>query len=359
MKIRFLLITYAAIVLASCGSKEQEPSTRTYRMGFQNSAPRFDDINLFIQALNIWTQRADAAIVNTEPPWEKLLSGTSPVQYALDNYKGLVDFYRSKNLKLWIYIDPQNGLARESDAAELVAAGKSIAQPEIQKIYRRFVVVMDSLYKPEHLGLALETNLIRLATANKTEIYQGVVKAANDLAAELKVRKSAAKLSVSVQAEVAWGTLQGTSYQGIDKDLADFPFIEELGISSYPYLAVNKPADLPLDYYSRIAAVKNVPVFISEGGWASEPVSTPTRTFTSSPQIQADYVAYHAQLLDKVNAIAVFQLPFTDIDRSAVPSTVSPNIFYFVNLGLVDTTLNPKPALASWDAVFKRPLKTP
>ena len=355
LKPTFLL---SLLILFACSKKEEPtaPPTRTYRMGFQNSAPRFDDINLFLQALNIWTQRADAAIINTEPPWEKLLSGTSPVQYALNNYKGLVDFYRSKNLKLWIYIDPQNGLARESDAAELVTAGKSIAQPEIQKTYRRFVVVMDSLYKPEHLGLALETNLIRLATGNNS-IYEGVVKVANDLAAELKVRKSAAKLSVSVQAEVAWGTLQGTSYQGIDKDVADFPFIEELGISSYPYLSVNKPADLPLDYYSRIAASKNVPVFISEGGWASEPVTTPTRAFTSSPQIQADYVAYHAQLVDKVNAIAVFQLPFTDIDRSAVPSNVSPNIFYFVNLGLVDTTLNPKPALASWDKLFARPLK--
>jgi hypothetical protein len=160
-----------------------------------------------------------------------------------------------------------------------------------------------------------------------------------------------------VQADFAWGKLQGANFQGIDKDFIDFPFIEELGISSYPYLAFDKPSDIPVDYYSRLTEGKNLSVFISEGGWASESATTSSLTFTTSPQIQADYITYHARLLDHANAIAVFQLPFTDIDRSAVPANVSPNIFYFVNLGLVDTQLNAKPALTSWDKVFARLLK--
>ena len=83
----------------------------------------------------------------------------------VNNYKGLVEYYRSKGLKLWVYVDPQNGLDRASDARELVAAGKSIADADMQNIYRRFVVVMDSVLSPEHLGLALETNLIRAAAS--------------------------------------------------------------------------------------------------------------------------------------------------------------------------------------------------
>lgn len=98
-------------------------------------------------------------------------------------------------------------------------------------MYKRFVAVMDSLFKPEHLRLALKTNLLHLATGNNNT-YQSVVKVANEVSAEQKTRKSTAQFSVSVQAEVAWGTLRGTAYHGIDKDLADFPFIEELGISS-------------------------------------------------------------------------------------------------------------------------------
>jgi hypothetical protein len=344
------------VMFGACSKKEEAaPSTRSYRMGFQNSAPRFDDINLFLRSLDMWTQRADAAIINTEPPWAKLLAGESPVKYAIDNYKGLVDYYRSKNLKLWIYLDPQNGLERTQDAAELVAAGKSIAQPEIQKIFRRFAIVMDSLYKPDHLGLALETNLIRGATT--PAIYNGVVKAVNDAAAEIKGRKSMAKLSVSVQADFAWGKLQGASFQGIEKDFIDFPFIEELGISSYPYAAFSKPSEIPLDYYSRLVSGKNVPVFVSEGGWSSREVTLSTGVFPNTPQAQAEYIAYHAKLLDNVNASAVFQLLFTDLDVSALPGGISPNILAFTSIGVVDVQFQPKPALGAWDNLFAKPLK--
>ncbi|MBK7258755.1 MAG: hypothetical protein IPI01_13355 [Ignavibacteriae bacterium] len=38
-------------------------------------------------------------------------------------------------------------------------------------------------------------------------------------------------------------------------DFADFPFIDELGLSSYPYLSgFTAPEQIPPDYYSRLAA---------------------------------------------------------------------------------------------------------
>ncbi|MBL7876280.1 MAG: hypothetical protein JNL53_11490, partial [Cyclobacteriaceae bacterium] len=92
----FLIMLFALI---SC--KEEEVVVRTYRMGFQNSAPRFDNPNLFFQSLNLWTQRADAAMITTEVPWEELLAGTSVNDYIIAHYKDLVNFYRGKNFKLW------------------------------------------------------------------------------------------------------------------------------------------------------------------------------------------------------------------------------------------------------------------
>lgn len=54
-------ILLAGLLIAfSCKNDEDIPTTRTYRMGFQNSAPRIDNLDLFIQSLNLWTQRADA-----------------------------------------------------------------------------------------------------------------------------------------------------------------------------------------------------------------------------------------------------------------------------------------------------------
>lgn len=349
--IALLIIAFASV---SCVT-DPKPTQRTYRMGFGNSAPRYDDINLVIQTLNIWTLRADAAIVNTEVPWKELYDGMDPVTYVVNNYVGLVDFYRSKNLKLWVYIDPANGLDRAADALALQALGKSIAEPEVQAKYRRFVVVMDSILNPDHLGLALETNLIRVASP--PAIYEGVKKAVNDVAAELAALNRPAPLSISVQVDVAWGNLGAGGFVGISQDFADFPFIEELGLSSYPYFGIDDPEELPINYYSKLIEGKSLPVFVSEGGWSSGSVSTPTASFTSSPEIQAQYVRRHKLLLDNVKATACFQLPFTDIDIASVPPPVPDNLGYFISIGMVDVNLQPKPALTAWDELFKTPLK--
>lgn len=353
-KANSLIVLILVLCFAGC-SKENEEPFRTYRMGFQNSAPRFDDINLFVQSLNIWTERADAAMITTEVPWEELLAGTDPVDYVVDNYVGLVDYYRDENFELWVYIDPQNGLDRTSDAVELVDAGKSIADADMQVLYRRFAFVMDSLLNPEHLGLALETNLIR--DAAPASIYNGVKQAANDAAEEIRAYDAEVKLSISVQADHAWGKLGGGTYQGVEQDFTDFSFIEELGLSSYPYFGFDSPDEIPENYYSKIIEGKNIPVFVSEGGWSSASVTTPDRSFVSTPQIQEDYITKHGKLLDHVQATAVFQLVFTDIDVESLPPDVPENLGYFVFLGLVDETFTPKPALSAWDNLFEIPLK--
>ncbi|HVM88699.1 MAG TPA: hypothetical protein VMT76_10970 [Puia sp.] len=328
---------------------------RTYYMGFANSAPR-PDLNLAIESLDLWTQRSDAAIISNEVPWDSLLSGESVEAYVLFNYKGLTDYYRSKNLKIWVYVDPENGLNRASDADALVAIGKSIAQPAMQQLYRRFVIVMDSIIQPDHLGLALETNLIRGIAPDS--VYQGVKQAANAAANDIRTTDTKVKLSVSVQVDYAWGKLTGGSYLGVGQDFSDFPFIVELGLSSYPYFDFNLPGDIPLNYYSRLVDAKTLPVFVSEGGWTSQTINGITGSIiSSSSQIQADYINRQSQLLDQVNAIAVFQLSFTDIDLTGLPPSVPSSIKYFVYLGLVDVNFQPKPSLTAWDNIFKRSLK--
>lgn len=349
---RILLVYTCVASFVACDDEEATPPTRTYRMGFQNSAPRFDSFDMAIKSLNIWTPRADAAMITTEVPWEELLAGDDEVAFVVDNYKGLVEFYRQKNLQLWVYIDPANGLNRGSDAGELVAAGRSMTEVEIQNIYRRFVVVMDSVLKPEHLGLVLETNLIRAASS--TALYNAIKQAANSAAQDVTNRNSTAKLSVSLQAEQAWGRFVGNGYQGVAQDFIDFPFIEEIGISSYPYFGFDHPDDIPEDYYSKMVEGKNLPVFITEGGWTSESVTTTERTFVSSKEHQRRYIEKQGELLDAVNAKAVFQLSFTDIDVDALPPGLPENLPYFAYTGVMDKNYERKPAYDAWDALFDR-----
>lgn len=349
-----LLIPFS--FLFSCKEDSLVASTRTYRMGFQNSAPRYDDFNLVLQTIALWSTRADAAMITTEVPWDSLLAGKTPQQYVKNNYVGLVEYYRSKKFKLWVYIDPQNGLNRTSDANALVAVGKSIAQPEMQKLYRRFVVVMDSMLRPDHLGLALETNLIRIAAPSS--IYNGVKKAANDAVADVRAIDPTVKLSVSVQADVAWGKLLGNgTYLGIQQDFVDFPFIEELGVSSYPYFDFSNPDEIPINYYARLVEGKAMSMMITEGGWTSASFEGPNQKLISgSVEAQQKYIARQSQLLDAAPSIAWFQLPFTDIDLTKIPTNVDPSIRYFAYLGLVDINLQPKLSLTTWDNIFQRKL---
>ncbi len=351
----FLLLVQL-FFLYSCKEEAPVAATRTYRMGFQNSAPRYDDFNLVLQTIALWSTRADAAMITTEVPWDSLLAGKTPQQYVKNNYVGLVEYYRSKKFKLWVYIDPQNGLNRTSDANALVAVGKSIAQPEMQKLYRRFVVVMDSMLHPDHLGLALETNLIRIAASSS--IYNGVKKAANDAVVDVRAIDPTVKLSVSVQADVAWGKLLGNgTYVGIQQDFVDFPFIEELGISSYPYFDFSNPDEIPINYYSRLVEGKSMNLMITEGGWTSASFEGPNqKTIQGSVEAQQKYITRQSQLLNAAPSIAYFQLPFTDIDLSKVPPNVDPSISYFAYLGLVDINLKPKLSLTTWDNIFQRKL---
>jgi hypothetical protein len=347
-------LAFAGITMAC--HKQSTPSmaqARTWRMGFAASAPQ-PTLDAILKSITIFVGHSDAAIISTEVPWDSLLNGEDPVKYVTNGYSSLANVYRSKNLLLWVYIDPENGLNRQSDSDPLVARGKSIAQPEIQKVYRRFVVVMDSLLHPDHLGLALETNLIRAAAS--ASIYQGVQQAANAAASDVRVIDPKVRLSVSIQAEVAWGKLAGNgSYIGIDTDLKDFSFLQELGISSYPYLSFQDPADLPLDYYSRLVQGHGLPLFVSEGGWTS--ADLPSLSIHSSPAQQQNYLRRQGQLLAQAKAIGLFQLTFTDLSINAWPSGVSDELAPFAWLGMVDSNFNQKPALTTWDSLQRQPLQ--
>ncbi|MEP6692907.1 MAG: hypothetical protein ABJD07_17245 [Gemmatimonadaceae bacterium] len=75
--------------------------------------------------------------------------------------------------------------------------------------------------------------------------------------------------------------------------------------------------------------------------------------FPSTPALQARYIHRQVQLLDDAHALAVFQLTYADLDLTSWGT--QPGLAPFVTLGLVDKTLQAKPALAAWDSAFARP----
>jgi hypothetical protein len=301
-----------------------------------------------LQGIDLWSRRAELAIIHEEVPWTDLLGGKSPDAILDDDKVALVQYLRSKGLQLVFMGDLNDGLARESEAPKLRAAGRSITEPAVQQLYRDYLLAVARKLQPAVLGLVAESNLIRLAAP---ALYPAIVKTANDTAAALRAAGFTMPLMASVQVETAWGRLGGSGpFVGIATDLADFPFTQMLGLSSYPYFGWTQPEDIPTDYYSRLVASRDLPVMVVEGGWASASGAG----IVSSPQLQARYVMRHAALLDAVKARALLQLQFADVDLASVPPPVPANLPLFASIGLADSDFAPKPALAAWDALFAR-----
>jgi hypothetical protein len=295
----------ALVSLAACDKDptSREPgTTRSYRMGFSAIPPSANQATV-LASLDMWGKRADAAIMHVDVQWAAMLAGNSATTAARANALDLANYYRAHDLPIVLMLDVTNGLARNQEAPELVAAGRSITEPAIQRLYRDYVVAIVDVVRPIDIGLAAETNLIRAAAPRA--VY--------------------------------------------DADLRDFPFIGALGLSSYPYLAgFASPDDIPTDYYSRIRGSRNLPLMVVEGGWTSGSVGS----LQSSPQIQARYIRRQSELLDAAGATALFQLTFTDLDLGSIPQPPGSILPLFATLGMVDTQLRPKAALAVWDSLF-------
>jgi hypothetical protein len=318
-------------------------------MGF-SAIPPSPDPALILPTLTLAGQHSDAGLIQLSIPWAVLLGGTAAATEVRAVRLPLADYYRGGGKRVVVALDVTDGLNRAAEAPELVAAGRSITETVIQQLYREYVAAVDSIIHPDFLSLAAETNLIRLAAP--ASVYAAVVTMVNAAAAERQLAASSTALLVSVQVETAWGRLQGGStYIGIAQDRADFPFLDALGLSSYPYLGgFNDPDAIPDDYYSRLIQGARLPLLVLEGGWPSVPVGA----VGSTPALQARYIGRQGELLRGLGAAALFQITFTDLDTSAFPPPTGAGLVPFAHLGLVDSALGPKPALGAWDSLLAR-----
>ena len=347
---------FAAIVLAttrcSAGAAPAAPS-RSYRLGFSATPPR-PELASVLATIEAWRTHADVALVTHSVPWRALLADTAAPLLVHRDLRELVALYRSRGMPVIVQLDATDGLSRDKEAPELVALGRSIAEPAVQARYREFAFAVDSITRPDYLGLAMETNLVRaIAPAS---VYAALRTMTNATATALAGQGSQSRLFISVQVETAWGRLRATgTFGGIAADRADFSFATALGLSSYPFLGgFAEPEDVPLDYYARLNAgsATPLPMLVVEGGWSSASVPG----VTSSPERQARWIRRQMQLADRASLVAVTQITFTDLDLAAFPVPDGSILPLFAHLGLVRVDFSAKPALAEWDRALARPL---
>jgi len=72
-RILVLMLILAITNIVGC-KKTPSGNSRHFHMGFQLSAPRYE-LSDMIRSLDIWSTRADAAMITSEVPWDSLYGG--------------------------------------------------------------------------------------------------------------------------------------------------------------------------------------------------------------------------------------------------------------------------------------------
>lgn len=333
---------------------------RTWEMGFYYTAPRYGDLDMAIENIDRFSTRSEIVMLHEQLPWDLLLDGTTSLDAILDEKEPLISYLtrvepQGRGLKLFFMADLTNGLDRSAEPPKLVALNRHIWEPEVQQRYQAYVLAFVQRFQPDYIGLTAETNLVRQEA--DPAVYAAMVQAANATADALTAGGVSTPLLISVQVETAWGLLGDNApgtYQGLETDLADFAFIDALGLSSYPYFAYAEPEDISDNYYTRLLNGRSLPAMVCEGGWPSVGIAT----IETSPEKQARYIARHADLLDSISAATAIQTLFTDLDLSSIPPPYPATLPLFSTLGLMrlnGSTFEAKPALTTWDALYARP----
>jgi hypothetical protein len=195
--VRWSRLVAVLLLTAGCsGATTIDPAPeRTYRMGFSSTPPRLT-IESVIATLEAWRAHGDIALMNQGIPWKAMLADTSAALLVRRELVDIAAYYRSHKLPIIVELDVTDGLARDKEAPELIALGRSIAEPAVQAKYREYHAAIDTILHPDYLGLAMETNLIRAIAP--PAVYSAMKTMVNAGATDLAARGSPATRFVSV-----------------------------------------------------------------------------------------------------------------------------------------------------------------
>jgi hypothetical protein len=233
----------------------------------------------------------------------------------------LANYFRAKNLQLVVMVDATDGLNRSAEAPELVQLGRSISEPAVQQAYRQFVLALSSIIHPDYLGLVAETNLIRLVAP--ASLYASLGKWS------MRPRTTCSSLCCEAIREHSGGRGVGRGrnnvYRGVERDFADFPFMQALDCRRIRLRL--DPEEIPRLLYRLTVAL---PLMV-EGGWTSGTAGA----IVSSPEEQALYIRRQALMLDSARAKAVSSSFRISTRVAQLPGSILP---LFARLGLVDAS---------------------
>lgn len=188
-------------------------------------------------------------------------------------------------------------------------------------------------FQPAYLGVANEVNM--LATEDPAAFEQ-VVELWHDALPIVRELSPRTKVFVTFQYEWLLGHRGG--WFGTSADVApDWAVVQRfdgadlVGLTTYPSLVVDDPAQLPIDYYAQLASHVDKPVIFTEVGWTADE-SLPLLPGSEAEQVafidvlatQSTAARVEAAVWSFVHGDQVTDQPFAEMDLRRDDSTPRP-----------------------------------
>ncbi len=369
------------LLLQACGGGDSGSNTagvnsRSYAMGFTDFP-----YALTIEALNntyaVLAQDADMAVMHFDDgiPWQEALDGVNNQTSYLQNYP--TDLLNSISYKkssiatghvVYLAVTPLNtlrdGLAphRGNAANEALTApwnAYALDDPHVVSAYIAHCENMIDAFQPDYFAYAIEANILRSAAPSK---WQAFVNLAQQTYTSIKANHPDLPVFVSLQAGFFHQneTDQTTAIQQL------LPYTDFIAISAYPYTEDSDPHNLPIDYFSSLAALAPTkPFAIAETAWPAEDVTDVNNpSVVLIPASTAMQQAYLQRLLadaDTLHARFVnwfFIRDYDDLWDSTLKTQPNAALLrLWKDTGLFDGAGNARPALDVWRSALARPLQ--
>ncbi len=250
-------------------------------------------------------------------PWPEALA----LRPYHDNVEGGINFRLSHlpdGHKVFLSLTPistsRDGLAAyrgESDNLELPAEwkGKSFDDPDVIASYTNYCRYMIGRFNPDFMAYGIEVNMLALRNPAAFEKYLILTEQVYNT---LKAENPDLPLFLTIYVEDFFNN-KVTQTDIINRLL---PFTDYIAVSTYPFLELANPGDLPENWFSQLRDLAPAkPFAIAETGFIAEDFVSYDVTIHGTEEWQAEYARFVVQESKRLNAqfIAWFCIKDSDL----------------------------------------------
>ena len=336
------------------------PTTRPFLMGFTRW-PADLTMEGFLTAQNFAHQHGDVVSVMFIGgiPWPEALADKPFSQDVQNN----MAYQPPQGKKLFLSICPLNmdrkGLAPywgEKDNQPLSAPWSSYAlnSPEVKQAYLNFVLRAVKAMNPAYLAIGVENNVLLSNSAEKwnelKELHRETYAAVKQQYPDLPVCFTTEVLHYKKLASDARGSDQEAQVAELMKHSDLF------AMSIYPHMSYDVPRPVPADFFD-FARKFGKPIAVSESGDTSRDVELKAYhlTLKGSDAGQKQFTELLLRTASQDQYAFVIFYATTDFEKlcEKLPKPVDDLARIWAYTGLQTSDLQPKPALAVWDAYLQ------